>query len=226
LKNETNPFKIVDMRRVITLSRMLLILIPFLFTSCGPTVKLTSWKNPQENARIGNVVVWGMFERLEYQKPFEQYSTAWLNKKGFKAMESLKFIAPGSKHDINELEKKFDSLGVDGILVVTYKGTDKTENYVPQTTSVYPDYYYNYYNYYNWGYPRYGYGANVVTTGGYWTTSSTLNLHANLYSNTNNGLLWSAEISLVDPEYIDQASTQVISQIYNDLVKNGLINGK
>jgi hypothetical protein len=205
---------------------MLLILIPFLFTSCGPTVKLTSWKNPQENARIGNVVVWGMFERLEYQKPFEQYSTAWLNKKGFKAMESLKFIAPGSKHDINELEKKFDSLGVDGILVVTYKGTDKTENYVPQTTSVYPDYYYNYYNYYNWGYPRYGYGANVVTTGGYWTTSSTLNLHANLYSNTNNGLLWSAEISLVDPEYIDQASTQVISQIYNDLVKNGLINGK
>jgi hypothetical protein len=214
------------MKKTFYLPLTLIVAAVFLITACAPTVTLTSWKNPKESGQIGNVVVWGMFEKLEYQKPFEQYATQWLNKKGFKAVESLQFIEPGRKHELPELEKRFDSLGVDGILVVTYKGTDKSETYVPQTTTVYPNYYYNYYNYYNWGYPIYGYGANVVTSGGYWATSSTLNLQANLYSNISNELIWSASIALVDPQYIDQASVQVISQIYNDWVKNGLLKLK
>jgi hypothetical protein len=201
----------------------LLILVAFLFTSCGSSVNLTSWTNPKENSKIGNVVVWGMFDKLEYQKPFEQYAVNYFNSKGFKAMESLKFLAPGTKYELTSLEKKFDSLGVDGILVVTYKGTDKSETYIPQTTSVYPDYYYNYYNYYNWGYPMYGYGANVVTTGGYWATTSTINLHANLYANSNNALIWTAEIAITDPEYIDEVTARVASQIYDDWQKNGLL---
>ena len=128
-------------------------------------------------------------------------------------------------HELESLEKKFDSLGVDGILVVTYKGTDKSQSYIPPTTTVYPDYYYNYYNYYNWGYPLYGAGANVVTTGGYWVTSSVINLEANLYSNSDNGLLWQASISVDDPQYIDQTSYQIAAQIYADWAKNGLLKG-
>ena len=158
---------------------LLVILIAFLFTSCNP-ITMTTWTNPKENQKIGNVVVWAMFDKLEYQKPFEQYASSYFNSKGFKSMESLNFIAPGQKFDLQQLEKKFDSLGIDGILVVTYKGTDKSDSYIPPTTTVYPDYYYNYYNYYNWGYPMYGMGANVVTTGGYWVSSSTVNVLANL----------------------------------------------
>ena len=202
---------------------MLLILVAFLFTSCGSSVYLTSWTNPKEKEKIGNVVVWGMFDKLEYQKPFEQVAAAWFNKRGFKAMESLSMIAPGKKYQLNDLEKKFDSLGVDGILVVTYKGTDKKENYIPATTVVYPDYYYNYYNYYNWGYPIYGNGASVVTSGGYWATSSTVNLQANLYANSNNDLIWTAEIAVNDPQYIDQATSNIISQIYSDWQRSGLL---
>lgn len=202
------------------------VLAILILNSCSPTVTVTSWKNPKEQAQISNVVVWGMFEKMEYQKPFEQYCASWLNKQGFKAMESMKYIEPGKKHELNEVEKAFDDAGVDGILVVTYQGIDKEENYVPATTTVYPNYYYNYYNYYSWGYPMYGYGANVVTTGGYWSTSSTLKLHANLYANSNNGLLWSADVALVDPKYIDQASIQIISKIYNDWVSNGLLKSK
>lgn len=213
----------MTMKKISLLNIPAIFIAMILLTACGSTVTLTTWKNPQEKATIGNVVVWGMFDKLEYQKPFEQYATGWLNRKGFKAVESLSFIAPGKKHDLDELEKKFDSLGVDGILVVTYKGTDKTESYVPQTTTVYPSYYYNYYNYYNWGYPAYGFGSNVVTSGGYWTTTSVLRLHANLYSNSNNSLLWTAEISVEDPEYIDQITTSLISKAYSDWVKSGLV---
>ena len=96
-----------------------MILVTFLVTSCGPSVSITSWTNPKEKEKIGNVVIWGMFEKLEYQKPFEQCAVNYLNSKGFKAMESLKFLVPGTKYDLKNLENKFDSLGVDSILVVT-----------------------------------------------------------------------------------------------------------
>ena len=211
------------MKKSMLVPGALLILVSFLFTSCGSSVYLTTWTNPKEKEKIGNVVVWAMFDKLEYQKPVEQYSVNWLNSKGFKAMESLGFISPGKKYQLNDLEKKFDSLGVDGILVITYKGTDKTESYVPQTTTVYPDYYYNYYNYYNWGYPVYGTGASVVTSGGYWSTTSTVNLQANLYANSDNALLWTAEIAVTDPQYIDQVTVKVIAEMYQDWQKNGLL---
>ena len=211
------------MKKSMLVPAALLAFIAFLFTSCGSSVNMTSWTNPKEKEKIGNVVVWAMFDKLEYQKPFEQYSTAWLNNKGFKALESLNFLAPGKKYELTDLEKKFDSLGVDGILVVTYKGTDTQQTYVPPTTVAYPDYYYNYYNYYNWGYPVYGYGANVVTTGGYWATSSVVNLHANLYANSNNDLIWTADIAVTDPQYIDEATGRIISQMYADWSQNGLL---
>ncbi|MCX6278031.1 MAG: hypothetical protein NT004_08030 [Bacteroidetes bacterium] len=211
------------MKKSMLVPGALLILGAFMFTSCGSSINLTSWTNPKEKEKIGNVVIWAMFDKLEYQKPVEQYATAYFNNKGFKAMESLKFLTPGKKYQLNDLEKKFDSLGVDGILVITYKSTDKSESYVPQTTMVYPDYYYNYYNYYNWGYPMYGYGANVVTSGGYWSTTSTVNLHANLYANSNNDLIWTAEISITDPEYIDEVTTRVAAEMLADWQKNNLL---
>ncbi len=198
------------------------LLTALLFTSCNP-VTLTSWTNPKEHKKIGNVVVWAMFDKLEYQKPFEQHTANYFASKGFKAMESLEFLSPTVKYELIDIEKKFDSLGVDGILIVTYKGTEKSQSYIPPSTTVYPDYYYNYYNYYNWGYPIYGYGGNVVTTGGYWVTTSTVNLRANLYDNSNNALLWTADISVDDPNYLDEVSYRIASQIYADWQKNGLL---
>ena len=201
----------------------LMLLFAQLIVSCGSTVDLTGWKNPKENQKIGSIVVWAMFERLAYQEPFEQYATACFNKKGLKAVESLKFLSPGKKYELTELEKKFDSMGVDGLVVITYKGLERSEDYVPQSTTTYPSYYSNYYSYYNWGYPVYGYGSNVVTTGGYWTTSSKIKLHANLYTKSDNGLMWSADISVLDPEYIDEVTNRIASKMYSDWKKEGLL---
>ena len=83
--------------------------------------------------------------------------------------------------------------------------------------------YYNYYNYYAWGYPYYAPGAAVVTNGGYWVTTSTVNLTANLYANSDNALLWTGEISVSDPSYIDEASYEIIGSMYADWLTNGLL---
>ncbi len=194
----------------------------FLLNSCS-NITLTSWKNPKENAQVSRIVVWAMFNKLEFQKPMEQAMVSYFNSKGLKTTESLDFLRPDTKYELTQLEQKLDSLGVDGLLLITYKGTEKHENYVPPTTTVYPDFYYNYYSYYNWGYPYWGAGYSTVTTGGYWTTTSVVNLQANLYTNSNNGLLWTGSIQVTDPQYIDEVSYNLAKYIYADLQKNGLI---
>jgi hypothetical protein len=213
------------MKRITLRTSLLFIAAAFIVTSCTTPVTLTSWKNPKENVQIGNVMVWAMFDKLEYQKPFEQYACNYFGTRGMKAIQSLSFLPPGQKYELNVLEKKFDSLGVDGILIISYKGTDKSESYVPQTVSVYPDYYNSYYGYYNYGYSMYG-GYGTVSTGGYWVTSSVIHLKATLYDNADNNLLWTADITVTDPQYIDEASYRIASEVYADWQANNLLKAK
>jgi hypothetical protein len=193
-----------------------------LFTACSP-ISLTSWKNPKENQKVSRVVVWGMFDRLEYQKPFEQVVSSYFNNKGLKSMEALTFLDPNIEYELPALEKMFDSIGADGILLVTYTGTDKEQTYVQPTATFYPDYYYSYYGYYSWGYPLYGPGYAVGGTEGYWATTTVVNLRANLYANSDNALLWTAAVSITDPEHVDQVSYGIAEKIFSDWMANGLI---
>ena len=87
--------------------------------------------------------------------------------------------------------------------------------------------YNNYYNYYNyWGYPMYTPGYTGVPTGGYWATTKVLNLRANLYTSSSKNMVWSAEIAITDPEYVDEASYSVAQKIYSDLGRNQLLGNK
>jgi len=194
----------------------------FLITACSP-VTLTSCKNPKVNEQISKVVVWGMFNKLDYEKPFEDGMISYFNEKGLKAIAALDFLNPNQKYEMPQLEKMVDSVGADAILIFAYKGTDKTQDYVPPTTTVYPDYYYNYYGFYNWYYPFYAPGYDVVTTGGYWVTTTTVNLTANLYANSNNLLIWTASVSITDPQYVDQAGIDIARSIYQDWIQNDLL---
>jgi hypothetical protein len=192
--------------------------------SCAPPVTLTGWKNPQKNQTVSKVVVWAMFKRLEYQKPFEEASANLLNSKGLKGMEALKFISPIKKYELPELEKIFHDAGADAVLIFNYKGVDQTKDYVQPTTTYYPDYYGSYYNYYSWGYPAYSSGYNnAVTTGGYEITTTVVNLTANLYSTSDKALLWTGEITVTDPKYVDKSASAIMRNIYSEWVKEKLV---
>ena len=197
-----------------------------LFLAGCSDVSLTSWKNPKVNEQVSKVLVWGMFDKLEYEKPFEDAMVKYFQSKGLKAITALSVMDPNVKYEHSQLEKIFHEAGVDGILIFSYKGTDKEKNYVPPSTSVYPDYYWNYYGYYNWYYPYYGPSYNVVTTGGYWTTTTIVSLTSNLYGNASDEMIWTASISVTDPNYIDAAGTQIGQQIYKDWLKNNILKHK
>ena len=191
-----------------------------IITSCSSPITMTSWKNPASTTQISKVVVMPLFEKLEYLKPFEQSMSTYFNSKGLKSMGSLEIFNPSIKYPIDDIKRKCDSLGVDGILVFIYQGADKTESYVPQTT-----YYTGGYGGY-WGGGYWGggyYGGGVTTTGGYWTSTTTINLTANLYVKGSKEPLYTSEIQVTDPQYIDQVAATIAGYIYGDWQKNNVL---
>jgi hypothetical protein len=202
----------------------------FLLTSCGTPITLTTWKDPANKTQISNVAVMPLFEKIEYMKPFEQSMVSVFNSKGLKAIGSLQFLNPTIKYEINDIKRRCDSLGVDAILVFIYKGMDKTENYVPPTT-YYTGGYGGYGGYWGGGYwggyagGYYGgyYGGAVATTGGYWSTSVTLNLSAKLYVKGAQDALWTGEITITDPEHVDQVAYSLALNIYADWKKQNIV---
>jgi hypothetical protein len=193
-------------------------------TSCSSPVTLTGWKDPKATIKVSKIVVLAMFKKLEYQKPFENAAVDYFNSKGIKAIPSLKLLAPNRMYEQAELVRILDSIGADGVLVFNYTGLDKTENYVPETTTIHPQYYNNFYGYYSYGYNMYSApGYNEVTTGGYWTETNIINLTSNLYNTTDKSLVWTGKISVTDPEYVDLTSTKITKYIYSEWEKEGLV---
>ena len=196
------------------------IIAAFVISSCTAPITLTSWKNQEDNSKISKVVVMALFGKLEYTKPVEQYVAACFNRQGLKSIEALDFLNPAKKYEEAEITSKLDSLGADAILVFTYKGTDISQNYIPPT----------YYGYCGgpWGYgygSYYGWGGGL-TSGGYWSTTRIVNIKASLYTTSvqqKKGAIWTADITITDPQYIDQAANNVAQQIYFDWQKNQLL---
>ena len=205
---------------------LMAVVAAFILTSCGSSITMTSWKNPANTTQISKVAIMPLFEKLEYMKPFELSMSKYFTSKGLKNIGSLQFLNPSIKYPISEIKSKCDSLGVDAILVFIYQGTDKTDTYVPETT-YYTGGYGGYWGGGYWG-GYYGpgyYSAGVVTTGGYWTSTSTVNLTANLYVKGSKDPLWTSEIQVTDPEYVDQAAYNLAGYIYGDWLKNNVLKG-
>jgi hypothetical protein len=191
----------------------LMVLITALLLSCSTPVSLTSWKNPQATDKVNRLVVMALFGRLDYAKPTEQAVVNYFNSKGLKSIQSLDFLNPTVKYSEDQLQRKVDSVGADGVLIFTYKGTDQKQDYVPT----------GYYGYYGgpWGY---GWWGPPAYSNGYWMTTRFVNLKASLYTSKKaNGAIWTADITVTDPNYVDEAATRVAEKIYMDLAKNQLI---
>lgn len=199
------------------LPALAVILTAFVFSACSP-VTMTSWHNPKAAAdfKVQTMVIWAMFDKMAYERPFEETVAEYLNGKGLKVIPALNLLEPKKQYQDAELKEIFTKAGANCALIFSYEGTEKTETYVPGTTTVYPSYYYNYYNYYNHAYPGYWGSGTVVTTPGYTATTTTVYLVANLYASKDDGLVYTAAIEVTDPDNIQASAYEIAKQLYAD----------
>ena len=201
---------------------ILAVVVMVMVTACEAPVTLTSWKDPQNTTQVSKLVVMPLFEKLEYMKPFENSVVNYFNSRGLKSIGSLSFLNPNNKYAINDIKHKCDSLGADAILLFDYKGTDKSQSYVPPTT-YYTGYYGGYGGYWGAGYWGGGYYGGTVTTGGYWETTSVVYVTAKLFVKGSKEPLWTGEISVTYPTHVDQAAYTIAQYILGDWQKSNIL---
>ncbi len=175
-----------------------------LLVSCSTPVSITSWKSPDSNAQVGNVVVLALFDKLTYTQPFEEQLTAYFNSQNLKSKKALDLMDPTKQYTNEELNKILDNAGADGLLLISYKGKDVSLN----TTGGF------YGGYRGW----YGGGGQVYTT-------STFNISAKLYIVKDDKLIWTADMQLTDPNDVNASAKQIAQAIIKDwAAKNMLKN--
>ena len=173
-----------------------------MIVSCSTPIGVTSWKNPQSNAHVGKVVVLALFDKLTYVQPFEEQLVSYFDSQNLKSIKALDFMDPYKQYTNEALNAKLDSVGADGLMLLSYKGTDVAVN----TTGGF------YGGYRGW----YGGGGQV------WTTS-TVNLRVKLFEVKNDVLLWSGDLTVTDPSDVTATAQQVAKAVFADLLKNNLL---
>jgi hypothetical protein len=216
------------MKKSILYSGILVLLLSIGITSCTSPIKMTGMKNVNIQSEVSKVVVMPLFEKIENVKPFEETMVTYFKGKGLAAIGSLEFLKPGVKYPINDIKHKCDSLGADAILIFNFEGLDKKENYTAPA-SYNADYYNSYGGYWGggtWGTSYYtngnvgiavsGYGGGNDGTGGEYHTKITLHLSSKLFVKGSKDPLWTGQIELTNPQYLDEAAIQIGSSILAD----------
>ena len=193
--------KIIHFLSVIALAGILL------FSACSP-VTMTSWSSPDIKQQVSSVFILTLFEKLQYMQPFQQTMAANFNGKGIKSLQSLNYMEPFKQYEMAVFQKMIDSLGVDAVLVFSYKGTDVSVNYSPPTYG---------------GFYRGYYGGVYAASPGYWTETNTVNLRASLYEVKEDKLIWTGDFQITDPTDVNQVANQVANEIYTDWQKKIIV---
>jgi hypothetical protein len=73
------------------------------------------------------------------------------------------------------------------------------------------------------GFYRGYYGGIYSVSPGYYSESTTYNVQANLYSVSEEKLIWTGDISTTDPGSIEAATYDISKEIYADWVRNQIV---
>jgi hypothetical protein len=204
-------------------SLTMILAVAGVIASCNAPMSITATKDPNNKSQISKVVVMPLFESVKYIKQFEPPMVAYFNSQGLKSIGSMQFLNPEVNYTVDAIKHKCDSLGADAILLIIYEGSANSPSYIPPV-NYYSGGYGDYGGYWGGGYWGAGYFGTTVTTGGTWTTSSIVYLTGKLYTKGSKDPLWTGEVDVNNPKYIDEASAMVAGAIFSDWKKQGLIN--
>ncbi len=192
------------MKKITTSLMAIIVAFLLCFSACSP-VTMSSWSSPDIKQPVKSVFILTAFEKLQYMQPFQQTMANYFNNKGIKSLQSLNYMEPFKQVETTVFQKMIDSLGVDGVLVFAYQGTDVSVDYMPPTYG---------------GFYRGYYGGIYAANPGYWTTTNTINLRASLYDVKQDKLIWKADFAITDPTDVNQVANQIANEIYPDWQKN------
>lgn len=197
---------------VIILSCICLVIL----SGCSSTYIVSEWSAPTQLPTIKSVVVLAVFEELGKRQIFEDNFVMEMKKHNIKAYQSLEFLKPNIEYKYDQLEKYFADMSIDAILIINYKGIDRTEYYTPGTSVLVPETHYNiYYDYYYTTYRK-------IQTPGTISTTQKVKIQTNLYLNSDDKLIWRADSETYEPISAHDMADELAAEVCKRLMEKGL----
>ena len=219
------------MNRFRILLAMLLFTTTVVFTSCGPSIKITSsWVNREKipPEPIKSVFIIAMVYNMELRTHLENDMAAAAEQRGMKAYKSMDIIGPVDLHLVAPVKdvflKKLTDLNCESIFTIAVVDVKSETRYVPGSN----EYPYNYSGYGGYGgYAGYGgyggfggyysYTVNIISTPGYYTTDNTYFIEAKLFDLKTGDPLLSIQSKASNPDGIEKSSKQYTQAVMDEM---------
>jgi hypothetical protein len=195
-------------------------LVAFSLSSCaGPSTQFTDvWKDPNAGMlKASKVLALFLTADLTQRRVGEDELVRQISPRA-QAIASYTFLDTDQVRDVEYAKAKVKEMGFDVAVTMRLVGVDEKTTYVPGSTVTagYPSYSGSY-----WGY--YGYGWTTVYEPGYMETNKYVTMETNIYSVTQDKLLWTGHSETVDPSSVSDLVSGVTEQARTILIEQGLI---
>lgn len=226
------------MFRSLTIAMLLAFAAALGVTSCATVSQIeTSWRVPAYRGEVfSKLAVIAILRHHDESKAFEIAADQTFSRAGLEVVPGFTFLGSDTLLPQDELEKRVETTGADGVLIFKLIAVDRSRTYIPPTAFVvdapppyddwWRDRYWGYYTPYPYHYWGYWYPAiQVVGAPGYWTINSTYQIESALYRTSDNKLVWTAMSGTYDPSGEYDLGSSLSKAVVKKLQKDGLIPG-
>ena len=161
------------------------LLLAMFVTACATTEVTSIWKDPSYQGRPGKVMVIGVSKNPVNRRIFEDEFVQQLKARGADAIASYTVLPDTKQNDQDVIAKKVAEQQADTVLITRLVSKKTVQTYVPGTVYYPPAYYGTWRDYY-------GYGYQAIYTPGYVTEDEYALIETNLYTASNDKLIWAA----------------------------------
>lgn len=187
-------------------------------SSCGATNLTYVWKDPRyEGGYLRSVMVVGVSEEVARRRLFEEVFVREFEKRGIKAVASIKVLGPDTQLTKDAVKAEAHSLGVEAVLATRLTAAGKEDIYQPSGTSTMPSDYARSLDLY-----FYGSGAHSAYPGMY-SKHYVVRLQTNVFDMDTEKLIWTASSQTVEPETIREIIEALCKNVMDRLQQDRLV---
>lgn len=187
--------------------------------ACASTKLLDHWADPDySGARLRNVVVFVLDTEETRRRQAEDEYVRRLGAEGVEASAAYTLFTKEEEGDLETLKVRIKELGFDGAIASRLVGVTSDYQWVPGTHYATGPYH----AYYGFG-SYYSYAYHHVYEPGYMVEEKKVKVETNVYTVTDEKLVWSGLSETFDPTSAVQVIEDVVSLVVKEMKRTALI---
>ena len=184
----------------------------------------TIWKDTRfQKEPLHKLLVIAQFNDRQLRESLEESVLTAIRDRGISAVGGQEILIYDSMFFYSTIERKLDSAGVDGMLILKMVDVESTDMYV-MAPDVLPPYAYNYYEYYSFYY--YHDLPIIIDPDYYRRPGKTYRIDVNLYQNKGDMIIWGGQSKNLDPLKPDKVTKTLGKRIVKKLLSEKMISAE